>query len=109
PRVSRPPAPSTTDRMPSLAQRNDDGLLTPPSRGPKTARLLTIALDPGHGGEDPGAIGSSGTYEKVVVLQIAKRLREKSDAQPKMRVMMTRDADFCVPLGVPVPDDGFEG
>ena len=102
PRVSRPPAPSTTDRMPSLAQRNDDGLLTPPSRGPKTARLLTIALDPGHGGEDPGAIGSSGTYEKVVVLQIAKRLREKIDAQPNMRVMMTRDADFFVPLGVRV-------
>ncbi|VVD65845.1 N-acetylmuramoyl-L-alanine amidase [Pandoraea eparura] len=102
PRASRPASPPAGDRMPSLAQRNDDGLLTLPSRGPKTARLLTIALDPGHGGEDPGAIGSSGTYEKVVVLQIAKRLREKIDAQPNMRAMMTRDADFFVPLGVRV-------
>ncbi|WP_115344393.1 MULTISPECIES: N-acetylmuramoyl-L-alanine amidase [Pandoraea] len=103
PRASRPtPAP---DRTPPLAQRgneSDDGLPTPPARGPKTARLLTIAIDPGHGGEDPGAIGSSGTYEKVVVLQIAKRLREKIDAQPNMRAMMTRDADFFVPLGVRV-------
>ena len=103
PRASRPtPAP---DRTPPLAQRGnegDDGLPAPPARGPKTARLLTIAIDPGHGGEDPGAIGSSGTYEKVVVLQIAKRLREKIDAQPNMRAMMTRDADFFVPLGVRV-------
>ncbi|WP_353192268.1 N-acetylmuramoyl-L-alanine amidase [Pandoraea pnomenusa] len=103
PRPSRPaPAP---DKTPPLAQRkdDDDGLpALPPARGPKTARLLTIAIDPGHGGEDPGAVGSSGTYEKVVVLQIAKRLREKIDAQPNMRAMMTRDADFFVPLGVRV-------
>lgn len=96
---------STQDKAPPLAQRkdDDDGLPAPaPARGPKTARLLTIAIDPGHGGEDPGAIGSAGTYEKVVVLQIAKRLREKIDAQPNMRAMMTRDADFFVPLGVRV-------
>ncbi|MGV4427428.1 N-acetylmuramoyl-L-alanine amidase [Pandoraea pneumonica] len=102
-RPTRPPAP---DKTPPLAQNNDsdDGLTItpPPSRGPKTARLLTIALDPGHGGEDPGAIGSKGSYEKVVVLQIAKRLRDKIDAQPNMRAMMTRDADFFVPLGVRV-------
>jgi len=108
PRPSRPSATPTPapEKTPPLAQRkgdDDDGLSTPvPPRGPKTARLLTIALDPGHGGEDPGAIGSSGTYEKVVVLQIAKRLREKIDAQPNMRAMMTRDADFFVPLGVRV-------
>lgn len=107
-RPSRPgPTPTPApDKTPPLAQRkgdDDDALSSPlPSRGPKTARLLTIALDPGHGGEDPGAIGSSGTYEKVVVLQIAKRLREKIDAQPNMRAMMTRDADFFVPLGVRV-------
>ena len=103
PRQTPSPAPGKT---PPLAQRNyggDDGLANlTPSRGPKTTRLLTIALDPGHGGEDPGAIGSRGTYEKVVVLQIAKRLREKIDAQPNMRVMMTRDADYFVPLGVRV-------
>lgn len=107
PRPARPgPTPSTPaapDKTPPLAQRNDDDTDDlPPPRGQKTARLLTIALDPGHGGEDPGAVGSSGTYEKVVVLQIAKRLRDKINAQPNMRAMMTRDADFFVPLGVRV-------
>ncbi|WP_233803082.1 N-acetylmuramoyl-L-alanine amidase [Paraburkholderia sp. HP33-1] len=72
-----------------------------PSRG-NTVRLLTVAIDPGHGGEDPGAIGGSGTYEKHVALDIAKKLRAKIDAQPNMRAMMTRDADFFVPLNVRV-------
>ncbi|MDB5774107.1 MAG: N-acetylmuramoyl-L-alanine amidase [Herbaspirillum sp.] len=65
-------------------------------------RMITIALDPGHGGEDPGAIGSGGSYEKHVVLSIAKRLKAKIEEQPNMRVMLTRDADFFVPLGVRV-------
>jgi N-acetylmuramoyl-L-alanine amidase len=68
----------------------------------KTVRLLTVAIDPGHGGEDPGAIGSSGTYEKHVALDIGKRLRAKINAQPNMRSMMTRDSDFFVPLNVRV-------
>lgn len=68
----------------------------------KMRRLLTVAIDPGHGGEDPGATGASGSREKDVVLQIAHRLRAKIDAQPNMRAMMTRDADFFVPLNVRV-------
>ncbi|MDU0810527.1 MAG: N-acetylmuramoyl-L-alanine amidase [Burkholderia sp.] len=68
----------------------------------KTIRLLTVAIDPGHGGEDPGAIGARGTYEKHVVLDIAKKLREKINSVPNMRAMMTRDADFFVPLNVRV-------
>ena len=86
----------------------DDGLedgdtyaFTAPKTG-KTVRLLTVAVDPGHGGEDPGAIGSAGTYEKHVALDIAKKLRAMIDAQPNMRAMMTRDADFFVPLNVRV-------
>ncbi|KVG18510.1 N-acetylmuramoyl-L-alanine amidase [Burkholderia ubonensis] len=67
-----------------------------------TVRLLTVAIDPGHGGEDPGAIGGNGTYEKHVALDIAKKLRAKIDAAPNMRAMMTRDADFFVPLNVRV-------
>ncbi|SAK43573.1 N-acetylmuramoyl-L-alanine amidase [Caballeronia catudaia] len=67
-----------------------------------TTRLLTVAIDPGHGGEDPGAIGGQGTYEKHIALDIAKKLRAKIDAQPNMRAMMTRDADFFVPLNVRV-------
>ena len=61
-------------------------------------RLIIVALDPGHGGEDPGAIGPAGTREKDVVLAIARRLRDRINAQPNMRAMMTRDADFFVPL-----------
>ena len=67
-----------------------------------SARLLTIAIDPGHGGEDPGAIGSAGSYEKTVVLDIAQKLRAKIDGQPNMRSMMTRDHDYFVPLNVRV-------
>jgi N-acetylmuramoyl-L-alanine amidase len=65
-------------------------------------RLITIAIDPGHGGEDPGAVGAGGSYEKHVTLQIAKRLKAKIDAEPNMRCMLTRDADFFVPLGTRV-------
>lgn len=62
-------------------------------------RMITIALDPGHGGEDPGATGARGNHEKDVVLSIAKRLKRKIEQHPNMRVMLTRDADFFVPLG----------
>lgn len=68
----------------------------------KTDRLVIVALDPGHGGEDPGAIGPGGTREKDVVLQIALRLRERINKHPNMRAFLTRDADFFVPLHVRV-------
>ncbi len=68
----------------------------------KTDRLIIVALDPGHGGEDPGAIGPGGTREKDVVLQIALRLRERINAIPNMRAYLTRDADFFVPLHIRV-------
>ena len=64
----------------------------------KIDRLVVVALDPGHGGEDPGAIGPSGLREKDVVLAIAMRLRDRINANPSMRAMLTRDADFFVPL-----------
>ncbi len=72
----------------------------------KTDRLIIIALDPGHGGEDPGAIGPGGTREKDVVLQVAHRLRDRINATTingnPMRAFLTRDADFFVPLHVRV-------
>ncbi len=77
----------------------------PPPPTPPTAserlrvdRLIIVALDPGHGGEDPGAVGPTGLREKDVVLAVALALRERLNALPGMRVMMTRDADFFVPL-----------
>jgi len=71
--------------------------LTPSLQG-KIDRLIVVAIDAGHGGEDPGASGPSGLHEKDVVLQIAKQLRDRIDALPNMRAMLTRDADFFVPL-----------
>ncbi|MCB2018358.1 MAG: N-acetylmuramoyl-L-alanine amidase [Hydrogenophaga sp.] len=77
-----------------------------PAPGRGAERLIIVALDPGHGGEDPGATGPGGTREKDVVLQIAHRLRERINATRvngnPMRVYMTRDADFFVPLGTRV-------
>ncbi len=61
-------------------------------------RLYTVALDAGHGGEDPGAIGRGGSYEKNVTLSIARRLKHKIDAEPGMRAVLTRDGDYFVPL-----------
>ncbi|MBR7746195.1 N-acetylmuramoyl-L-alanine amidase [Undibacterium baiyunense] len=61
-------------------------------------RMITIALDPGHGGEDPGAIGRAGSREKDVVLAIAKRLKHQLEQEDNMRVMLTRDGDYFVPL-----------
>ena len=62
-------------------------------------RMYTIAIDAGHGGEDPGAIGRGGTYEKDVTLAIARRLKRRIDAEPNMRAFMTRNGDYFVPLG----------
>ena len=90
-----PPAPAPTavaEASPADAQRTD--------------RLIVIALDPGHGGEDPGAIGPGGTREKDVVLRVAQRLQARINASSvngsPMRAFLTRDADFFVPLHVRV-------
>jgi N-acetylmuramoyl-L-alanine amidase len=65
-------------------------------------RLITIAVDPGHGGEDPGAVGKHGTYEKFVTLSIGRQLAALIEQQSDYRVLMTRDADYFVPLGARV-------
>jgi N-acetylmuramoyl-L-alanine amidase len=65
---------------------------------PDLQRMLTVVIDPGHGGEDPGAVGRAGTYEKNVTLAIGRRLRDMIVADSKLRVAMTRDGDFFVPL-----------
>jgi N-acetylmuramoyl-L-alanine amidase len=61
-------------------------------------RLVIVAIDPGHGGEDPGAVGPSGLYEKDVVLSVAFKMRDRINATPGMRALLTRDADYFVPL-----------
>ncbi len=62
------------------------------------ARDLVIAIDAGHGGDDPGAIGKNGTREKDVTLAIARALERRVDAEPGMRAVLTRDGDYFVPL-----------
>jgi N-acetylmuramoyl-L-alanine amidase len=68
----------------------------------QVTRMITVALDPGHGGEDPGAIGANGSREKDIVLAIAKRLKAQLERLPNVRVMLTRDGDYFVPLGMRV-------
>ena len=104
----KPAAPRAPAQPPVLAaapQTPPDAAASPSTSskaGGKTDRLVIVALDPGHGGEDPGAIGPGGTREKDVVLQIAHRLRDRINQQPNMRAFLTRDSDFFVPLGTRV-------
>ena len=100
-RKDRPPAVAQAPSAPAQGASPSTGEATDPATLPMT-RMVTIALDPGHGGEDPGAIGRAGNYEKHVVLAIAKRLKAKLEQQPNMRVMLTRDGDYFVPLHVRV-------
>ena len=65
---------------------------------PAAIRMITIAIDPGHGGEDPGALGRSGTQEKDVTLAIARKLKDRINREPGMRAVLTRDGDYFIPL-----------
>ena len=89
--IEAKPAPEPTkDADKNITKNKDDD------------RLITIVLDAGHGGEDPGARGASGSREKVITLQIAKKLKAKIDAEPNRRAVLTRDGDYFVPLGTRV-------
>jgi N-acetylmuramoyl-L-alanine amidase len=72
---------------------------TPAPNPPEVERLITIAIDAGHGGEDPGARGRMGTHEKDVTLAIARQLKTLIDAEHNMRGILIRDGDYFVPLG----------
>jgi N-acetylmuramoyl-L-alanine amidase len=109
-RLSEKP-PVEPDPLGDLIAQKDKKVSPPPFKAAqkpadKTDRLIIVAIDPGHGGEDPGAIGPGGTREKDVVLQIAHLLRDRINASTTngnaMRAYLTRDADFFVPLHVRV-------
>jgi len=70
-----------------------------PDKRPVVARLITVVIDPGHGGEDPGALGRHGSHEKNITLSIARKLKAVIDAEPNMRAVLTRDGDYFIPLG----------
>lgn len=95
------PAPSAAVPAPPPVAAAPKPAPAPDPKPPTAAavdRLIVIALDPGHGGEDPGAVGPSGLKEKDVVLAVGLKLRERLQTNPNIRVLMTRDADFFVPL-----------
>ena len=79
-------------------EKPSEKLMTNKPATNKTGRLITIAIDAGHGGEDPGARGASGSNEKDITLGIAKKLKERIDAEPNMRGVLTRDGDYFIPL-----------
>ena len=98
------PAPGAAPEEPKLAARAAPGsrLEATPKGKPVVARLVTIVVDAGHGGEDPGAKGWRGSREKDVTLTIARKLKSIIDAEPNMRAVLTRDGDYFIPLQVRV-------
>ena len=103
------PTPASTTKATETAPAPDTARPPPPSNPPNAAssmtprparpeRTLIVAIDAGHGGEDPGAKGRRGTYEKNVTLAIARRLKEVIDREPNMRGVLTRDGDYFIPL-----------
>jgi N-acetylmuramoyl-L-alanine amidase len=85
---------------PQVAAKGETPAQKPAARAPRPAseRLITSAIDPGHGGEDPGARGRAGTLEKNITLSISQKLKERIENEPNMRAVLTRDGDFFIPL-----------
>ncbi len=92
PAAVRDGGPDEAERMPAAKSRRAND-------SKKVVRLITLAVDAGHGGEDPGARGAHGTQEKDVTLAIARKLKALADAEPNMRGVLIRDGDYFVPLG----------
>jgi N-acetylmuramoyl-L-alanine amidase len=94
-----PPAEVAKAEVPRLPVVKLEPATRPASQPPAKDRLIIVAIDAGHGGEDPGARGRLGTREKDVTLAIARRLKAAIDAEPNMRAVMVRDGDYFIPLG----------
>ncbi len=90
-----PAKPEPAAPAPAVAKVKGDSAAAPA----KVERLVIIAIDAGHGGEDPGAHGRRGTREKNVTLAIARRLKARIDQESNMRGVLIRDGDYFIPLG----------
>jgi N-acetylmuramoyl-L-alanine amidase len=84
----KPTSPAVAEQQPVI----DEGVTN------KEGRFITIAVDAGHGGEDPGARGANGSHEKDITLMVAKKLKVKLDAESQYRAILTRDGDYFIPL-----------
>ena len=94
--------PKEIDELASLLnqlKKKDNGQQSTELVIPEIKKSIIIAIDAGHGGEDPGAIGAKGTKEKVVNLQIAKKLKKLIDKEPNMKAVLIRSGDYYIPLG----------
>lgn len=91
------PAEGLSSEIPMVEKPIEKPIINKPAIN-KLGRLITIAIDAGHGGEDPGAQGANGSHEKDITLGIAKKLKERIDAEANMRGILTRDGDYFIPL-----------
>ncbi|HKC43664.1 MAG TPA: N-acetylmuramoyl-L-alanine amidase [Burkholderiales bacterium] len=99
---SDPPV-SPPRASPPVAAEERRGAPRPGERAKVPAqRFVTVVVDAGHGGEDPGARGRRGAYEKHVTLAVARKLKALIDAEPAMRAVLTRDGDYFIPLAARV-------
>ncbi len=105
PATSNQPAAPADDKMQMAQSPSTDkadkptrNSTSPPTSPEIHARTLIIAIDPGHGGEDPGAHGKHGSLEKNVTLAIGRKVKELIDEQPNMRAVLTRNGDYFIPL-----------
>lgn len=105
PEINLPGKPEQTmaQPMPDTTKAPESAKAAPvlkaePNKSREGGRVITIAIDAGHGGEDPGAKGANGSYEKNITLAIAKKLKQAVDAEPNMRGVLTRDGDYFIPL-----------
>jgi len=94
--LGQSPEEALGERKPETAPKPPRSAKDPSA--PAGSRLVTIAVDAGHGGEDPGAKGRRGTYEKTVTMTIARKLRTQIDADPNMRALLIRDGDYFIDL-----------
>ena len=100
PAIAAAPPAAAAAKAAEAAAAIESARPAPPSgaRPARPERIIIVAIDAGHGGEDPGAKGRRGTYEKDVTLAIARKLKEVIDREPNMRGVLTRDGDYFIPL-----------
>jgi len=96
------PAAAVQAEAPKSPAPEKTARIDPRKPRPDSARLIIVAVDAGHGGEDPGARGRRGTHEKAVTLAIARKLKERIDQEPNMRAVLIRDGDYFIPLNMRV-------
>ena len=87
----------TEDKNTALTTKEIERPKEEPPKETEQAKII-VAIDAGHGGEDPGARGSSGTKEKDITLAIAKKLKNAIDKEPNMQGVLIRDGDYFIPL-----------